>query len=339
MKHTAFILTGQLRLNSPALKRNWYFLKKLLKGKDVFVCTYEKYLNEALEITTHDYIFLIDEYLTPQTIKLHKIRKSYFQLFQLENVLIKFENILSEYECIIRIRNDLSFSEFDLNDYANKAKILSCQNFFTTARSDFVYSGPANSFIRLAKEQKCISQINDREKFVTTPLNYANYLTTLKSHKNFFFGKHTTMLNVPLRWVCFNHDFKTMCDINKQHSFSVYECDFTNGVGGQFNIFHPINMKLDKFQEYYLSQKSLVNGKDTTRIRFFLENKDAKKVWNFLYDLSLYCLEYKPNEKMTNTGSLITNVDARPEHGLLKWFLNVGALSPVKTVGKLLLLR
>lgn len=337
---TAILLTGQIRLNSERQKRNWGNLKRQLTHYDVFVCTYEKFYTTALQITEKERIFIIDTELTnitntqfkkPNKINMKKV--AWYQLYQVECAINKFADYFLNYDCILRIRNDICYSAFNFHNYITFSNLLTQQGMFSLSH-DFIYSGPAKKWVELASKKILLTEISDIDNFYNLPPNYSNLMKTLQNSKhemcrspykcNFFRGISG--------WTTFNHDLDTVLKINEKYNFNLYKVSVNNE---SVQVLHPKVFSNEEFLK-----KSKITIRDDKDIAIY-DKGLLCSVYNFLEELYEHCLTNKDTgEKLGEKASLIYPIDARPEHGLLKWLLNAGPVSEaIKRNYKIILAR
>jgi len=321
-KATAILLTGQIRVNTDRQYKNWIILKKILRKYDVYVATYDQYYSLANQVTSCDKILVVDSLIkseiTRQRDEFNIIsrRCGFLQLIQIEMLINKFNNELKNYDCLVRIRSDLSYDTFQFNEYVNRLCELSHQNKFHL-RWDYMYSGLSESWIKLAEKKKIISEIGCKDNFLRVPVNYDFLHKTIIQQKNFFYDKLDINSNLVNRWINLIHNIDDIIEVNNELNF--VQTDIKVDNNHEFKTFAPSSLHFKKNQTIF----------DAKKYPSFLSCRDNKiKIWNFALSLAELCKNRKSSEKKINKGGcLLFPPRCNPELGLLKWFLNTGTIS------------
>ena len=185
---TAVLLIGQIRISGVAQRLWWQSLNKQLKQYEVYIATYESYAALAKEVS--DKLFIMEDtdidarkflklppsQVLDNTSKLTKFTVLW-QHHLLSSLITKFSEELSQFENIIKIRNDVLF---------NLTKIESGINsnpHFIHLSSDLVFGCKSKIFMEMFRDNNLIDYIrktwNKDEMYQN--INYANLYTSMVS--------------------------------------------------------------------------------------------------------------------------------------------------------------
>jgi len=217
MNETAILLTGQIRLHNDELIHHWNTLKTTLQKYDVFVCTYKEFLDNARQIAPEENILIIDEivdsYINDPG---WNSGKAYYQLIHLEESLLYFEDKLSKFKHFIRIRNDMYWGYGDIEACFEEI-INASKEGYSTCRFDFMYGGPVEKWIQLAKEERIKKHLLKEKHMFDVPIDYHNYLKTIEITSQLNDENYNKVFwQLP-------HDIDLMYDLNKKYNFKIQE--------------------------------------------------------------------------------------------------------------------
>jgi len=184
----ALILTGQIRLNSEEQKLQWDQLKSEFKNYDVFICTYEKYLDKAKSITDNIVIFDEQSVNSAEYLKLPpskvendvNVRKGNNHMWQhihLRKCMETFHQKLKNYNNIVKIRNDVKFRVCDVIDVIEKNPNS------ISLKTDWLFGCKSDLFLKMFYHNNFLDYIKkmwNTDGFYVS-LNYKNLNNTFNS--------------------------------------------------------------------------------------------------------------------------------------------------------------
>lgn len=185
---TAILLIGQIRLSGSAQRLRWQTLKRQLKQYEVYVATYESY--SALAKKVSNKLFILENpdidgrnflKLPPSQIANDAHEPKNFQLlwqhYLLSSLVTKFSEELSQFENIIKIRNDALFNLTKIEDSIDD------NPHFIHMYSDNIFGCKSKMFMEMFRDNNLIDYIrkiwNTDEMYQN--INYANLYTSLVS--------------------------------------------------------------------------------------------------------------------------------------------------------------
>lgn len=178
MTKIAIIITGELRIKHNAhLDR----LKNFFKGYDIFISTYKKYSIIAKSLTDENRIC----YLDPDNFSHPPEEGHIFQFYHLEKIANNFEEMLYDYDVILKSRTDLI-----PKNGLNLGKILQKKAFYPKPEdvekstmyllgADMLFICKPYHFLHLFKNVSCEIEnfIHKNNEYI--PINYKNLFHSL----------------------------------------------------------------------------------------------------------------------------------------------------------------
>lgn len=244
----AILITGELRI--PDLEN----LLNSINNYDIFISTYDEYLDIALKITSKNNILTYDRN------KLHLSTKTLYQWFHLKNLLKYFKSRLINFDILLKIRSDCYFFEpITENNFINFKK-----NFFYM-NSDHSFYADTNHFYKILKKYWLIinkKYLNNIDK----PFKI-NYINLIYSYNKIYRSNYVNQyLNN------YNNDSNNLPRLNIRANFNI-------GMREQLYprlIYHKDNLIL--YKNMKLHKKYLMNNHDDIE-DFYCKNKPKNNIF------------------------------------------------------------
>ena len=299
----AIILPGELRFESLNHFNNFY---EKVKDYDIYISTYAKY--EKLCKKLNAYYLIVDENKTYEekfdfvNIK-SKNKNRIWQWYHLSNILKKYKNELSNYDCILKLRTDIIFS---------KPKITKVNKYTIYAASDLIFYAEAKHFIKVFENIfDNIKNIyyNNVSKYI--PISYDNILNSNISLTNQTNGLRYNWLILPTLIHVNEHFFVSLFDENfyelKENIKKNY--DFLKILNKIYSLNTNTNIIYSNIDNEIL--KKIKNVILTTYIHSFCLKDD----WDFSSE-QMMCLHVFNNSYAEN---LCFNIDQIDKNIKLEW--------------------
>lgn len=243
----AILITGELRV--PNLEN----LINSIEEYDIFISTYDEYIDIALNITTKNNI------ITYNRKNINLETKTLYQWFHLKNLLKHFKSRLMNFDIILKIRSDCYFFEpITSNHFKNFKKKFFYMN------SDHSFYSDTDNFYKVLKNFWLIlnkNYLNNNDK----PFKI-NYVNLIYSYNKIYRSKYVNQyLNI------YNNS-NNLPKLNIRTNFNV-------GMKEQFYprlIYHKNNLIL--YKNMKLHKKYLMNNHDDIE-DFYCKNKPKNNIF------------------------------------------------------------
>jgi len=165
MSKKAILITGQLRFRNEV---RFKLFSDIIKGYDIFISTYTDYKNIAQKLTNN--IIFLDTHPDYKT----TYQTNMYQWFHLQNLIRKYEDNLSQYDILYRLRTDINIPTQLFNKTVNKRTIYSIR--------DFLFFGESIHFINIFKNffDEILNKYYGIKQQRYFNINYSNFINTIK---------------------------------------------------------------------------------------------------------------------------------------------------------------